>query len=196
MFSAKFSGLLFLCLVAFSATASAQGQDLSYNFVQGSYGHIEFDDIDVDGDGFGIEGSVELSDRFHLFGGYATADMDFGVDVNQLEAGVGFNTPISDTVDFIASLAYVSAEVEAAGLGSADDSGYGLGVGLRAMLTQALEVNGDIQYVDFGDDSDGDTAFGAGFLYSFTDRFAAGLSGDWDDDLSSYQLNARMFFGN
>jgi hypothetical protein len=63
------------------------------------------------------------------------------------------------------------------------------------MVTPVLEVNGDIQYVDFGDGGD-DTGFGAGFLYSFTERFAAGLSGDWSDDFSSYQLNARMLFGN
>ncbi|HEX9853049.1 MAG TPA: outer membrane beta-barrel protein [Woeseiaceae bacterium] len=194
MFRSHVSRVLFLSLFAFSATAAAEG--FSYNFIQGSYGQIEFDEIDVDGDGFGIEGSVALSDRFHLFGGYSTADLDFGVDVSQLEAGVGFNTPISDTVDFVASLAYVSAEVDAPGFGSVDDSGYGLGAGLRAMLTPLLEVNGGIQYVDFGDDSDGDTEFGAGFLYRFTDRFAAGLSGDWGDDISTYQLNARMLFGN
>ena len=193
MFRAQISRSLFLGLFVFSATAAAD--DFNYNFIQGSYGQIEFDDIGVDGDGFGIGGSVAVSDRFHLFGGYTTADMDFGVDLNQAEAGVGFNAPISETVDLIASLAYVSAEVEAPGFGSVDDSGYGLGVGLRAMLTPVLEVNGDIQYVDFGDGAD-DTGFGAGFLYRFTDRFAAGLSGDWSDDFSTYQLNARMLFGN
>jgi hypothetical protein len=193
MFRVQVSRSLFLGLFVFSATAVAE--DLNYTFIQGSYGQMEVDDVDVDGDGFGIEGSVALTDRFHLFGGYTTADMDFGVDLNQLEAGVGFNSPIAETVDLIASLAYVSAEVEVPGFGSIDDSGYGLGLGLRAMVTPVLEVNGDIQYVDFGDGGD-DTGFGAGFLYSFTERFAAGLSGDWSDDFSSYQLNARMLFGN
>jgi opacity protein-like surface antigen len=193
MFRVPASRPLFLALFVFSATAAAE--DLKYNFIQGSYGQIEVEDVDADGDGFGIEGSVALTDRFHLFGGYTTADMDFGVDLNQLEAGVGFNSPIAETVDLIASLAYVSAEVEVPGFGSIDDSGYGLGLGLRAMVTPVLEVNGDIQYVDFGDGGD-DTGFGAGFLYSFTERFAAGLSGDWSDDFSSYQLNARMLFGN
>jgi opacity protein-like surface antigen len=192
MFRAPASRSLLLALFAFSATAAAE--DPNYNFIQGSYGQIEADDVDVDGDAFGIEGSVALTDRFHLFGGYTTADLDFGVDLNQSEIGVGFNSPISETVDLIASLAYVSAEVES-GFGSADDSGYGLGLGLRAMVTPVIEVNGDIQYVDFGDGGD-DTGFGAGFLYNFTERFAAGLSGDWSDDFSSYQLNARMHFGD
>ncbi|HEX6259257.1 MAG TPA: outer membrane beta-barrel protein [Woeseiaceae bacterium] len=193
MFGTQVSRLFLLSLVAVSAAAAAE--DLSYNFIQGSYGQVEVDEVDVDGDGFGIEGSVAVSDSFHLFGGYTTADMDFGIELNQLEAGIGYNTPISETVDLVATLSYVSAEVEAAGFGSADDSGYGLGVGLRAMLSPVFEVNGDIQYVDFGDGGD-DTGFGAGFLYSFTEQFAAGVSGDWSDDFSSYQLNARMLFGN
>jgi hypothetical protein len=193
MFRAALLRPLFVSLFAFSATAAAEG--ISYNFIQGSYGQVEFDDLDVDGDGFGVEGSVALTERFHLFGGYTTADMDFGIDLNQLEAGLGFNSPLSDTVDLVASVAYVSAEVDAAGFGSVDDSGFGLGIGLRGMLTPAFEANGEIQYVDFGDGGD-DTGFGAGFLYSFTDQFAAGASGDWSDDFSSYQLNARFLFGN
>jgi hypothetical protein len=193
MFRAQLLRLLFVALFGFSATAAAEG--ISYNFIQGSYGQVEVDDVDVDGDGFGVEGSVALTERFHLFGGYTTADMDFGIDLNQLEAGLGFNSPLSDTVDLIASVAYVSAEVDAAGFGSVDDSGFGLGIGVRGMLTPAFEANGEIQYVDFGDGGD-DTGFGAGFLYSFTDQFAAGASGDWSDDFSSYQLNARFLFGN
>jgi hypothetical protein len=192
MVSAELLRSLFLGLFVVSATAAA---DINYNFIQGSYGQIEVDDVDADGDGFGIEGSVALTDRFHLFGGYTTADMDFGVDLSQLEAGVGFNSPISETVDLIASLAYVSAEVDPPGPGSVDDSGYAVGLGLRAMMTPQLELNGGIEFVDL-DDSGDDTGFGAGFLYSFTDQFAAGLSGDWSDDFSSYQLNARMLFGN
>jgi hypothetical protein len=193
MFRAHVSRLFLLGLVAVSANAVADGPD--YSYIQGSYGQIEFDDFDVDGDGFGISGSAALTERFHLFGGYTTADMGAGVDLNQLEAGVGFNHPVSDTVDVVLSLAYVSAEIDATGLGSVDDSGYGAGIGLRGMLTPVLEVNGDLQYVDFGDGGD-DTGFGAGFLYSFTDQFAAGASGDWSGDFSTYQLNARFRFGN
>ena len=193
MVRTRFLRLFLLSLVASSAAAVADGPD--YSYIQGSYGQIEFDDIDVDGDGFGIAGSAALTERFHLFGGYTTADLGSGIDLNQLEAGVGLNHPVSDTMDMVLSLAYVSAEVDAGGLGSADDSGYGLGIGLRGMLTPVFEVNGELQYVDFGDGGD-DTGFGAGFLYSFTDQFAAGASGDWSDDFTTYQLNARFRFGN
>ena len=193
MFRIQVFRLFLLSLLASSATAAADGPD--YSYIQGSYGQVEIDDVDVDGDGFGVSGSAALTEHFHLFGGYTTADMGSGVDLNQLEAGVGYNHPVSDTIDVVLSLAYLSAEVDVAGLGSADDSGYGMGIGLRGMLTPEFEVNGELQYVDFGDGGD-DTGFGAGFLYNFTQQFAAGASGDWTGDVSSYQLNARFLFGN
>ncbi|MGH8193331.1 MAG: outer membrane beta-barrel protein [Woeseiaceae bacterium] len=180
----------------FSISGGGLAEDFDYSFVQGSYGQVEFDDFDVDGDSFGIDGSFAVSDRFHVFGSYETADFDAGVDLNSMQAGLGFNSPLSDTIDFIASLAYVNTEVEAAGFGSADDNGYGLGLGLRAMASPALELDGGISYVDYGGDSDGDTEFGAGFLYHFSESVAVGLSGSWGDVVNSYALNGRFSFGD
>lgn len=184
--------ILLVCLLGVSGAGYAQTFD--YNYVEGYYGQIDFDDIGVDGDGFGLAGSFALSDSFHAFGSYSTADLDFGVDVNEFSLGVGYNTPISDVVDVVARLAYVSAEVEASGFGSVDEDGYGAGIGLRGMATPQLELNGDITYVDLGSGS-GDTSFGAGFLYHFSEAFGAGLSGDWDDDATRYQLTGRLSFG-
>lgn len=181
-----------LALLPLSGTALAE---FDYNFVQGSYGQMEFDDFDVDGDVLEFGGSFALTEQLHAFGGYSTADFDGGVDFNSFEAGLGFNMPLSETVDLVASLAYVSMEVDVSGLGSADDNGYGLGVGLRAMASPTFELSGGIEYVDLGGDSDGDTAFGGGFLYHFTDAFAVGLSGAWGDDTSTYALNGRFSFG-
>ena len=186
--------ILIAGLMSLSAIAGAQGLD--YNYIQGSYSQVEFDDIDVDGDGFGIGASFGISDRFAVFGSYSTADLDFDVEVNSFDVGLAFHAPISDSVDVVTSVSYVSVDVELQGFGSADDDGFGLGVGLRAMAAPALEIMGGISYVDFGDGGGDDTTFGAGFLYSFTDIFAVGLSGNWGDDTSSYGLNARVYFGN
>lgn len=181
--------LLFLGLLPVSGAAFAEGFD--YSFIQASYGQVEIGD--ADGDAFSIGGSFAVSDRFHIFGSYETADFD-GADLNGLQAGVGFNTPVSDVVDLTASLAYVSAEVEVPGIGSGDENGYGVGVGLRAMASPAFELNGGISYVDLG--GDGETGFGAGFLYHFSESFAVGLSGDWGDDINTYAVNGRILFGN
>jgi hypothetical protein len=131
-----------------------------------------------------------LSDQFHVFGSFETADFDGGVDMTGFQAGIGFNTPISDAVDLVASLAYVNSEVEVPGF-SFDDNGYGLGLGLRAMASPAVELNGGISYADLGDG----TAFGGGFLYHFSDSIAVGFSGSWGEDTSTYALNGRFSFG-
>lgn len=186
--------MMVLALIPLSGAALAE--DFDYSFVQGSYGQVDFDGLG-DGDGLGIAGSMAVSDRFHVFGGYETGEIDidvggfsFDADFDGFEAGLGFNTPVSDTVDLVATLSYLSLDIE-----GVDEDGYGLGVGLRAMASPTVELNGGINYADLGGSDSGDTSFGAGFLYHFTDTFAVGLGGDWGDDVSSYALNGRFSFG-
>lgn len=182
------------CLALLPLSGAALAEDFDYSFVEVSWGQIEFDELDVDGDGIGIGGSMAISDSFHVFGGYQTGDMDFDVDINRLEAGLGFNTPLSDAVDLTASVSYVSIEAEAGGL-SADENGYGLGVGLRAMASPALEVGGGISYKDYGDSFDAETEFNGGFLYHFSEAFSVGLAGEWGEDFTMYSVNGRFSFG-
>lgn len=184
------------CLTAFSISGAAFAEGFDYNYINGSYGQMEIDagGADVDGDSIGIGGSFAVSDSFHVFGGYDTADFDFGIDATDLQLGVGYNMPVSDTVDFIGSVSYLWTEVDT-GFGTVDDNGFGLGVGLRAMASPVFELNGGVSYADYGSGSDGDTAFGGGFLYHFTEAFAVGLSGEWGDDISTYALNGRFSFG-
>ncbi|MGB5335105.1 MAG: outer membrane beta-barrel protein [Woeseiaceae bacterium] len=184
--------ILAILVLAFAASASAK--DFDYNFFQLSYGNVEYDDVDVDGDGFGLSGSFAINEDFHVFGGYQAAGLDFGIDATSLGAGLGWHTTLSPVVDLVASISYQYVELDASGFGSVDDNGLGLGVGLRFAASEALELNAGINYVDFSD-SGSDTGFGVGGLYSFTDAFALGLSGDWSDDVSSYTLSGRFYFG-
>jgi hypothetical protein len=175
------------------ASTVAMADGLNYTFGEVSYGRVDIDDADVDGDGFGIAGSFALTDEFHLFGGYQTADFDFGIDFNQLNLGVGFNTPIADTIDVVASLSYVNLELDAGSFGSADDNGYAIGVGLRGMAGPQIELHGGIEYVDLSD-SGSDTSFGAGVRFNINDMFSVGLAGNWTDDFSQYRLTGRLYF--
>jgi len=183
---------LFVLLLASSMASFAD--DFDYNYIDLSYGILDFDDIDVDGDGFGIGGSFAINPDIHVFAGYQTAGLDFGIDVTQFAAGVGYNTELSPTVDAIARLSYQYADVDASGFGSVDDNGFGFGVGLRFAATDVLELNANIDYVDFGDGGD-DTGFGLGAFYSFTPVFDLGLTGSWSDDTSTYSLTGRFYFG-
>ena len=59
---------LLIALLASSATASAE--DFDYNWLSFGYGMIDFDDINVDGDALGIDGSVAFHEDFHAFAAY------------------------------------------------------------------------------------------------------------------------------
>lgn len=187
----------FLLLMGLSAGAAAQGAanspGLSYTYAEIGYGQFEFDSPDVDGDGFLIGGSYALTEQFHLFGGYSTADLDFDIDATTFDLGFGFNTPLADNIDVVATLSYVYVEFDASGFGSADDNGLGGGLGLRALLNPQVELFGGVEYIDLSD-SGSDTALGLGARYNFNQQFAVGFAGSWSDDASSYSLTGRMYF--
>jgi opacity protein-like surface antigen len=189
--------VLFTALIAFSASASAQGFD--YNFFSVGYQRMNLDDgfIDVDGDGFGVDGSFAINENFFIFGAYGMGEFEEAgqsVDVDTLSAGIGWHTPLTDRVDFVTGVSYEYVELSAAGFGSADESGYGLGVGLRFQASDAIELNGGINYVDYGDGDD--TGFGVGLLYGVSENVDIGVSADWAEDTSAYGLNGRFYFGN
>lgn len=186
-----------LSLLTLSVPAMAQG--VSYNYIQGTYQQVDLDDdsssLDVDGDGFGIAGSFEIGDQFHVFGGYNATGFDFDVDLDELTIGGGFHTSLTDKVDFVANLAWVQFDVSTP-FGSADEDGIGASIGLRGMATPNFELAGAIQYVDLGSDAGDDTSIIGEAWYSFTPQFAVGVNLGLGDDITRYGLGARVYFGN
>lgn len=183
---------LIILFLTFSASAGAQGFD--YNFLQLNYSNIDFDDINVDGDGLGLSGSYAINPDWHVVASFQSAGLDFGVDLIQFGAGFGYNTELSETVDAFAQFSYQYIDFDTPGGGGGDDSGLGFDVGLRFAASPEVEIDAGFSYVDFGDGGD-DTAFSLGGLYEFTDAFSLGLSGSFSDDVSSFTLSGRFYFG-
>ena len=188
---------LLVILFAFSTSVYADG--FNYNTVTASYGQIDFDNLNADGDIFGIGASAEVGENFFVFGNYGVSEIDDGVlsvDIDQWNAGIGYHTPISDYVDLVASLSYEYIDLSLPlGLGSIDDNGIGLGLGMRYAANDQLELNAGISYVDLSDSGD-ETAFSAGILFNFTESFSVGVAGDWSDDVTAYNIGGRFYFGN
>ncbi len=182
----------FACLLLVAAAAaSAQQSDLSYSYVSGAYSKADYDGFSGNADAIGLGVSLEVSPNFHLFGSYTSTDLGSNADASTLQAGVGYHTPISQVMDVVAEFSYVTTEFDL-GPASIDDDGFGLGVGIRAMATPRLEVDAGVTYVDL--DSGNDTALNAGFLYNATQNVAVGLGASWDDDVSVWSLNGRVYF--
>ena len=192
-----FKKLLGVTLLFVLSPAMADG--LSYNYLQLGYQRADLDGdfagISIDGDGYGVGGSLEVGENWFIGVGYNALDFDFGVDLEQLSVGAGYHFGLSDRSDFYATLAYIRAELSASGFGSIDEDGYGVTIGIRGMLSDNVELQGSIAYTDLGDGADG-TAFGAGALYNFTETFALGFEVSADDDVTVYGIGARFYFGN
>lgn len=184
--------LAVLLCMALGTTAFAEGP--RYNFIEGSYERVEIDDSfgDIDGDGFGIGGSLELSDSFHAFASYGTADFDFNVDLDTLTVGGGYHSPMTDSVDLVAEIAYVQVDASALGF-SADDDGFGASIGLRGKTTDRVELEGFVDYVNL-DDAGDDTSFRGAAWYAINDSFSVGLQLGFGDDATSYGIGGRVFF--
>jgi hypothetical protein len=176
--------------------AVVQADGISYSYIQASYQEVDIDlggNLDADGDGFAVGGSVAINDDWFVFADYASAELESVIDFDVLEVGAGYHAPISTKTDWYATLAYASAEVSAGGLGSADDRGYGVSAGVRSMISPSLELYGSIGYTDLGDGADG-TAFGAGLWYTVSGNIALGIGASFDDDVTTYGAGVRLFF--
>lgn len=189
--------VMFTALLALSASATAQ--EFDYNFLSLGYQRATLDNgaFDVDGDGIGLNGSLEINESFFVFGGYGMTEYEeagIEVDADTLRIGLGWHTALSNEVDFTAGLSYEYIDLSALGV-SVDDNGIGLGVGLRYAASDTIEINGGVDYVDYSDGGD-DTTFGLGLLYGISDNVDLGVNGRWGDDASAYGISGRFYFGD
>lgn len=184
--------LVVFSLMAMSGSAFADG--FSYTYAQANYGTVDIDSVSVDGDGLGLNGSFGITDSLNIVGGWQTADFDSLADADEWSLGLGVHTPITELMDVTATVSYVDVSFDVLGVPVAEDDGFELKVGLRANVTSLIEVTAAVSYVDFSTGGD-DTGFEGGVLYNFTDMFSVGLSGEWIDDVSTYSLSGRVYFG-
>ncbi len=166
----------------------------SYDYVELGYINAEFDagPADLDGDGFRIEASVSATDAVFVYANYADIGLDLGIDATLLEIGGGWHTPLSNSTDFVATLAYVNVEADAGGGLSADDDGFGISAGLRGTPADRIELRGRILYEDLDDSNTSLEIFGD---YYFTENFSLGAGFLIDDDASAWLLQGRFHFG-
>jgi len=181
-------------LMLSSATAMAEGP--SYSYIQASYQEVEIDvggGFDVDGDGYGVAGSIAINDNWFVFAGYATSEFESVIDLDQTTLGAGWNSAISEKTDWFVTLAYIDLGLSARGLGSFSDSGFGVSAGVRSMLNPNFELYGSLGYADLGDGGDG-TTVAAGLWYTVAGNLALGLSAEVGSDVTTYGLGIRLYF--
>jgi hypothetical protein len=182
---------------ALAVVGSAAAAELDYNYAELRYIETELDagPVDVDGDGFEIGGSLELAQSVHIFGNFQTLDFGSGIDVSAFEIGGGYAMPLNTGTDLVARLSYIDGEIDTPGPGGdADDSGFGFSAGARRMFTPKVEGRAFVNYVDL-DESGDEVSFEIAGDYFLNDQIALGASLELGDDVTSWTIGARWFFG-
>ncbi len=177
------------------ANAAMADDGPQYTFAEVGYDWIDFDDLDADGDGFRINGSIAATEMVHLFASYQDGEIDAGIvdlDLSRMRLGAGVNIELSPTVDLVATAAWVRYDLDANAFGSDTEDGYALGVGVRAMVAPQFELNAGVNYEDVSDEDD--TSLSVGAVYSFTDMFAVTAGASFGDNVTEYGIGARLYF--
>ena len=192
--------VMILAVLVLAPLPTAAQDDISYTWFETSYIDNGLDDslsrddgperIDLaigEGDGFGLRGSMALTENVHVFAGYAGSDIDIGAtataDWPSLDAmrAAFFTTPDADYWDALCDLngdgminVVDLGLLRAAGpgrrvLGSTDVGGdvrdWRVGIGVNRMLTPTISGYAQLHWNDR--DLDVDTVALAGEMVDF-----------------------------
>lgn len=188
----KLNIILPLLLISTSAFSS---DSPNWTYVEGSYIKVEIDDADEEPDGFGIAGSALLGDNFILNANYRSVSEDvlgYDVDLNFTSLGFGMRYGATDTTDIFGIISYENIELDVEDFGDEDESGYGVRIGARSMLTDSLELTGAIGYIDI--DGESETSLMISGYYHLNSTFAFGLGYEAFDDFDILNASVRASF--
>ncbi len=184
--------LALLASLALAAPLAAQAADAPhYSYLEGGYLNVDFDDVNFDGDGFGVGGSYALNKNWHLLGGYQSVELDGVADFSAFSLGAGLNHPLRTGLDFVGRVRFIDAEIDGPG---GDDTGFSLEAGVRMMINSQLELNGALRHTDVTEAIDGSTALVLGGFYEVVDNLTVGGDIEVSDDYSALFLRARWHF--
>jgi hypothetical protein len=186
----KRSTLVTSLLIALAPAAALA--EFNYSNVEVRFIDVELDGpANVDGDGFAISGSYDMSDRWFLHGEWQDQSFDLGIDGQSLEFGAGYKHEINPDLDFVGTLSFLDTEVEL-GNASIEDDGLALGGGIRSRLGESFEIDAMLRYLDL--DSDSDTGFSLGGRYYFTDSLALSFGTEMYDNVDTLRVGFRAEF--
>ena len=179
MSSFKYPLVLAVMLIV-PALALAQGESPRWSYVEG--GFIDFDPDDgPSDDGWFAGGSVGIFKNFQLIAEY----QDIG-EYTFWNAGGGWHGLLGEQADLFGQVRWTNVEIDEDDI---DEDGYDIEAGVRWKIATWFELNGQVNWVDYGDAGD-DTTVEVGAIFSFLeDRMGVGAEYETGDADS-----ARLFF--
>jgi hypothetical protein len=189
-----------LALLSSFALASPAPDEIRYSYVDIS---LTGGQIDAGRDDFaygqaGVVGSWGVSDNIALFAGTAAGVVDVesegyccDIETSELALGINPHFPLAKNVDIVIPLAFQYAEFDD-GRFTDDDTGYSIGLGIRALVHPNWELSAGIQHVEIFDDSD--QTFGGSVRWHIVSLFSLALGAQVADDVKGVTFNGRFTF--
>lgn len=186
-----------LAALALALPAAGQAADFGYSFVDLAlvpHAEVEVGNGDVDGDGFQLRGSLDVSANFFVLVELQDFSFDNGIDTTRWMVGGGGHWPINNTLDVIARVGIVRSEAEFGRI-ERDDTGVFLGGRLRANIAPRFQLEGGVEYVGAETlDSDDDMYLVGEGRYHFTEQFSAGALLTFGGDTRQLGVYGRFDF--
>jgi hypothetical protein len=137
------------------------GGSLSLGYVADSQLELDsdFGSDEVDGDGFSLQGSFDITDNLFAYGDYYTRTLEdaFGeFDWNTMRIGIGFSF---DNVPIYIGVNWEDVEIEIEGDSDSED-GFGIRAGGRLPLGERFALLGELGYTVLDEASSADAAIG------------------------------------
>jgi len=136
--------------------------------------------------GLELKASKTINDYLYVSGdlNYVSRNSN---SLTLVTAGIGYMNHFSDNTSFFAELDIANISIE----NGNNETGYEATVGVRTMLTEALELKGAIEYLDI---NGGDSSFNLGTAYMFNERFGAYFDYKINQDVDRFSLGLRLSF--
>ena len=219
----NFIGMLGFGIAALSFSASAE-QELSYSYLELDYINLDIDEVgdsgdaldDLDnGDGWGVRGSYALSPNWFAFANYSVTQSDTSftddqnqsfnsdTDINRLDIGAGYHTPINTRTDVVYRLAYTDYDTDGFNFGASssialndlnDDNsdGYYADVSLRSQLGDKLEGSAGLRYTDV--ENNDDLGIIGNLMYEFSPALGLNFGMEAGDNITQILIGLRYSF--
>jgi len=187
-----------LVVAAFAITSVlpiiSNAENISYNYIQAAYTTTDIDILgtSIDGNGFSISGSATINDNLAFIASFDDQSYDYDIDTNSFQFGLNFHTPVNKTTDILFGISILDSEVSQPLLGSEDDTGNVLGVGIRSKLNPNIEIDFGVSRSDIFDDSS--TGFSLSLLARLNENIQLGIGYGSGDDTDTIGFSLRSNF--
>jgi hypothetical protein len=181
-------------LLIFFLPYASHARDLSYSYIEIGAASTETEvlGIEIEGDAKSVFASAEIGDKAYIHAAYGNTEFDFDIETNLFSAGLGLHTDISEGTDIFVEVSFVSSEVEQPSFGSEDDTGTGVDIGIRHLVSDSLELNAGFAQVSIFDESE--TAFGVGARLYANESISVGIEYATADDTDGVGFSLRAEF--